>query len=160
MHFRSGGADPGRDGCRVPLPWSGGARPFGFSPKGASAEPWLRQPETWGAKTVDAELGDPGSMLNLYREALRIRRFDPDLGVEGMRWLSAPDGVLAFARGEGFVAVTNLSDAAIALTPGAEVLLASADLDGGNLPPDASAWLQIDPETLARSSGWPTREAE
>ena len=23
MHFQSGGVDPGRDGCRVPLPWSG-----------------------------------------------------------------------------------------------------------------------------------------
>ena len=110
MHFRSGGADPGRDGCRVPLPWSGHARPFGFSPTGASAEPWLRQPETWGANTVDAELSDPGSMLNLYRDALRIRRFHPDLGDEAMRWLPAPDGVLAFARGAGFVAVTNLSD--------------------------------------------------
>ena len=136
------------------------ARPFGFSPTGASAEPWLRQPETWGAKTVDAELGDPGSMLNLYRDALRIRRSDPDLGDEAMRWLPAPDRVLAFARGDGFVAVTNLSDGAIALPAGGEVLLASADLDGGNLPPDASAWLRIDPETLARSPGWPLREAE
>ena len=25
MHFRSNGVDPGRDGCRVPLPWSGTA---------------------------------------------------------------------------------------------------------------------------------------
>ena len=32
MHFQSGGVDPGRDGCRVPLPWSGSAPPFGFSP--------------------------------------------------------------------------------------------------------------------------------
>ena len=34
MHARSGGVDPGRDGCRVPLPWSGTAAPFGFSPAG------------------------------------------------------------------------------------------------------------------------------
>ena len=32
MHFQSGGVDPGRDGCRVPLPWSGDTPPFGFSP--------------------------------------------------------------------------------------------------------------------------------
>ena len=32
MHFRSGGIDPGRDGCRVPLPWSGAEPPYGFSP--------------------------------------------------------------------------------------------------------------------------------
>ena len=29
---RTSGADPGRDGARVPLPWSGLERPFGFSP--------------------------------------------------------------------------------------------------------------------------------
>ncbi len=34
MHYRSGGIDPGRDGCRVPLPWSGDHAPFGFSPEG------------------------------------------------------------------------------------------------------------------------------
>src|SRR5678815_1648554 len=44
MHFRSGGVDPGRDGCRVPLPWSGGEAPFGFSPDGATRPPWLSQP--------------------------------------------------------------------------------------------------------------------
>ncbi len=160
MHFRSGGSDPGRDGCRVPLPWSGHARPFGFSPTGASAEPWLQQPETWGAKTVDAEDAEPASMLNLYRDALRIRRTDPDLGDETMRWLPSADDVLTFARGDRFVAITNLSVGAVALPPESEVLLASADLDHGALPPDASAWLRIDPETLARWPGWPTREAE
>ena len=36
---RTLGADPGRDGSRVPLPWSGTEPPFGFSPAGASAEP-------------------------------------------------------------------------------------------------------------------------
>src|SRR5207245_2206982 len=40
---RSGHADPGRDGCRVPLPWSGTEPPFGFSPSGTIAEPWLPQ---------------------------------------------------------------------------------------------------------------------
>ncbi len=39
MHHRSGGVDPGRDGCRVPLPWSGARQPFGFSPDGATADP-------------------------------------------------------------------------------------------------------------------------
>ena len=29
---RTGGADPGRDGSRVPLPWAGLEPPFGFSP--------------------------------------------------------------------------------------------------------------------------------
>jgi alpha-glucosidase len=160
MHLRSGGSDPGRDGCRVPLPWSGASRPFGFSPDGASAEPWLRQPVTWSARAVEAQRGDPSSMLNLYRDVLRIRRLDPDLGDGPLRWLGAPAGVLAFARGVDFVALTNLSGAWIPLPMPGAVLLASTDLDDRGLPPDASAWLRIEPDTLARSLGWPTREAE
>jgi alpha-glucosidase len=161
MHFRSGGADPGRDGCRVPLPWSGHERPFGFSAADASAEPWLRQPAAWSASTVDVQLADPDSTLNLYRDALRIRRLERDLGDGPLRWLDAPDGVLAFARGDGFIAVTNLSSDPVALPAGGDApLLTSAALDDGRLPPDASAWLRIDPDTLARSPGWPTREAE
>ncbi len=160
MYFRSGGVDPGRDGCRVPLPWAGETRPFGFSPAGSSTEPWLRQPAGWGARTVEFQRHDPSSMFNLYRDALRIRRLDPDLGDGPMRWLEAPAGVLAFARGERFVAVTNLSSEPIALPVVGELLLASADLDDGRLPPDASAWVRTDHDSLARSSGWPTREAE
>ncbi len=161
MHFRSGGADPGRDGCRVPLPWSGDERPFGFSAADATAEPWLRQPAAWSASTVDVQLADPDSTLNLYRDALRIRRLERDLGDGPLRWLDAPDGVLAFARGDGFIAVTNLSSDPVALPAGGHaLLLTSAALDDGRLPPDASAWLRIDPDTLARSPGWPTREAE
>jgi alpha-glucosidase len=42
---QSGFTDVGRDGCRVPLPWSGSAAPYGFSP---SAVPtWLPQPGHW-----------------------------------------------------------------------------------------------------------------
>ena len=33
MHAQSGGVDPGREGCRVPLPWSGNRPPYGFSPE-------------------------------------------------------------------------------------------------------------------------------
>ncbi|HET9760161.1 MAG TPA: glycoside hydrolase family 13 protein, partial [Nocardioidaceae bacterium] len=38
---RAGHTDRGRDGCRVPLPWSGSAPPYGFSPEGSTSEPWL-----------------------------------------------------------------------------------------------------------------------
>ena len=71
MHARSGGVDPGRDGCRVPLPWSGETEPFGFSPDGATSRPWLTQPSHWADLTVERQAADPDSMLRLYREALR-----------------------------------------------------------------------------------------
>ena len=91
MFHRSGHADAGRDGCRVPLPWSGDEPPFGFSPGGAVAPPWLPQPEDWKDRTVQAQLGDPLSMLELYRAALRLRRAEGVLGDGPMRWLPSDD---------------------------------------------------------------------
>src|SRR5215207_822264 len=58
MYFRSQGENPGRDGCRVPLPWSGDHPPFGFSPASGAA-PCLTQPWTWTALTVEAHEPDP-----------------------------------------------------------------------------------------------------
>ena len=72
MHFQSGGTDPGRDGCRVPLPWDGDEPPFGFGPTGST--PWLPQPASWSALSVAAEDGDPTSMLTLYRDVIAVRR--------------------------------------------------------------------------------------
>lgn len=37
--FRTPGSVTSRDGCRVPIPWSGAATPFGFSPPEATAAP-------------------------------------------------------------------------------------------------------------------------
>jgi alpha-glucosidase len=142
MWHRSDHADPGRDGCRVPMPWSGAEPPFGFSTAG---DPWLPQPAEWKDRTVQAQDGDPASMLELYRAALRIRRREQALGHGAMHWLDAPDGVLSFARGTGAAGVTcvvNLSGAAVALPPSEAVLLTSGPLDGGLLPPETAAWLR------------------
>ena len=142
---RTGGADPGRDGSRVPLPWAGQEPPFGFSPPGATGQPWLPQPKEWRELTVESETGEPDSMLELYRRALRIRRAEPALGTApGMTWLSAPGGVLAFDRG-GVACVANLSPRPVELLHHTAVLLASAPLVGGLLPPDTAAWLQTPP---------------
>ena len=54
--LRTGGAERGRDGCRVPLPWSGDAPPFGFGPAG---EPWLPQPADWDALTAERQAAEP-----------------------------------------------------------------------------------------------------
>ncbi len=113
MWHRSGHADPGRDGCRVPLPWSGDEPPFGFSPAGAAARPWLPQPAEWKDRTVQAQTGDPHSMLELYRTALRIRRAEPALG-DGAMTLAARHRTACsrFARGPSFACVVNLSGSA------------------------------------------------
>jgi len=150
MHHRSGGVDPGRDGCRVPLPWSGERPPFGFSPDGVQT--WLPQPESWRALTVEAQEADPASTLNLYREALRVRRaLDPDVPLEW--WHDAvpagtpgADDVLAFRRGD-FACVVNTGGSPVPLPVGAELLLASGPLDGGRLAGNSTAWLRVSDET-------------
>jgi alpha-glucosidase len=162
MHFRSGGVDPGRDGARVPLPWSGDAPPYGFSPDGASGEPWLPQPVGWGGLTVAAQERDPGSTLALYRAALHLRRAVEGLGDGPFAWLGfdAPDGddgadhgfgpgVVAFRRGDRFACVVNLSERTIELPPHDRVLLVSAPLDTRRqgLPPDTTAWLHLPADT-------------
>jgi alpha-glucosidase len=141
MFFRSGGVDPGRDGCRVPLPWHGDESPFGFSPAGAMAKPWLPQPRSWGAFTATRQAEEAGSMLSLYREALQIRRGEPALAGGTFRWLEAPVGVLAFGRGEAFAFLLNLSADPIELPPHDRVLLLSAPLEDRLLPPDTAVWL-------------------
>ncbi|WP_285790809.1 glycoside hydrolase family 13 protein [Micromonospora sp. NBRC 101691] len=141
MWERSGRVDPGRDGCRVPLPWAGDEPPFGFSPDGAAA-PWLPQPADWKDRTVQAQTGDPNSMLELYRAAIRARRAEPALGDGELSWLPAPDGVLAFRRGGGFRCLVNLSDAPVPIPADGEMVLASGPLDHGLLPPDTAVWLR------------------
>jgi alpha-glucosidase len=136
---RTGGADGGRDGCRVPMPWDGDAPPFGFT---AAERGWLPQPAGWAAHTAAAQRGDPGSMLELYRAALRLRRAEPALAGAPMGWLDAPAGVLAFARGPSLRCVLNASGAAVALGGHGGVLIASGPLPDGLLPDDTTAWLR------------------
>jgi len=144
MHFRSdGGIDPGRDGCRVPLPWWGTSAPFGFSPAGTPSPTWLPQPAGWADLTVQAQQGDPTSMLRLYRDAFSIRRTEPGLGDGPMTWLEESDEILAFARGPRFACVTNLGSEPATLPPYDQVLLASDPLADGLLPGDTTAWLRL-----------------
>ena len=139
---RSGHTERGRDGCRVPLPWSGAAAPFGFSPAGAAQEPWLPQPADFAGVTVAAQETDAGSMLALYRAALALRHSQPALGGGELTWRPAEPGVLAFDRDPGFTCVVNLSDGPVALPHGARVLLSSVPLVDGRLPVDAAVWLE------------------
>ena len=141
MWLRSGGVDPGRDGCRIPIPWSGDRPSYGFSDDG-SARPWLDQPDGWAALTVEAESGDPGSMLSLYRAGLRLRRESPWSGDEPFRWLPEDDDVLAFARGDDFACLVNFGAEPVALPADADILIASAELQGGVLHQDTTVWLR------------------
>ncbi len=107
-----------------------------------TSEPWLPQPASWSALTVEAQAADPVSMLSLYRSMLALRRTEPDLQGSDLRWLRTPADVLAFRRGERFVSFTNLSAAPVPLPVDGALLIASVPLVDGWLPVDATAWLR------------------
>ncbi|MFI6227831.1 glycoside hydrolase family 13 protein [Micromonospora echinospora] len=139
-----------RDGCRVPIPWSGQLAPYGFGPAGSELS-WLPAPATWAALSVAAQTGVPDSTLELYRTALRIRRAHPALGLGdgGITWRETDPGVLAFSRSAGDVELTcvvNLSGAPARISGYGTPLVASAPLtgegDGHLLPIDAAVWFE------------------
>ncbi|WP_217143793.1 alpha-amylase family glycosyl hydrolase [Streptomyces sp. AC627_RSS907] len=132
---QTGHVRKGRDGCRVPLPWTTDGPSYGF---GAAAA-WLPQPPSFAAYSVQAQDGVAGSTLELYRTALRLRR--KLLDGESLTWADdVPPGVLQFDRSEGWRCVTNLSGTTVD-RPAGEVLLSSAPLEDGRLGPDTTVWL-------------------
>ncbi|PWU52317.1 alpha-amylase [Micromonospora globispora] len=139
-----------RDGCRVPIPWSGELAPYGFSPEGSELS-WLPAPATWQALSVAAQTDVADSTLELYRAALRIRHEHPALAgtTDGITWLETEPGVLAFRRCAGdteLTCVVNISGAEVTIDGYGRPVVASATLteqdDGHVLPVDAAAWFE------------------
>lgn len=134
--FHSRGVDVGRDGCRVPLPWTREGSSFGFGSDGAH----LPQPSWFAESSVEAEDDVATSTLTLYRQALALRReLQADEGLVWDEQLSQGD-VLAFRRPNGWTCVTNFGSSPAAL-PSGEVLLASSAVDG-ELPGATTVWVR------------------
>jgi alpha-glucosidase len=142
--FRATGQDGFRDGCRVPIPWTAEGSSYGFGSGGS----WLPQPDAWGTLSVESQTGDPGSTLELYRSALAVRREQPSLGAgDGVEWLDAPEGVLAFRRGT-FVCHANTTGEAVRIPVPGRMLLANeqvrTSVDGtAELPADTTVWWAV-----------------
>jgi alpha-glucosidase len=137
--FRTQGERYGRDGCRVPIPWTQDAPAYGFSPSGAS---WLPQPAEWAALARDVQVSDPGSTLSLYRALLSVRKTH-GLGSGDLEWIDGyPDDVVAFRNGDVTV-IANVGDRPVAL-PAGNVIAASGPVAGGTLPADTAVWLAVD----------------
>jgi len=140
IFFRTSGARIGRDGCRVPIPWSGGPPGFGFT----TGSPWLPMPGPWSDLTVAAQDRDPDSALAFHRTALAVRRQSEPLRVGGFAWRESPRRTLVFERtaaGKGVVCAVNVDGDPLEL-PAGEVLLASEE-SNGLLPQGAAAWICI-----------------
>lgn len=134
--FRSPGVDIGRDGCRVPLPWTADAQAgFGFG----SAQPHFPQSAWFAAHAVEVEEGDSASTLTLYRRALALRQ--QLLTGEELTWEdSGSEDVLQFIRPNGWRIIMNFGEEPVVLPEG-EVLLSSRPLEQGMLPAETTAWL-------------------
>jgi alpha-glucosidase len=135
----SGGEARGRDGCRVPIPWSGSAPPFGFGPAGST--PWLPQPADWASLTVDVERRDPDSTWTMYRDALRLRR-ELRLGLGELAWPDPPAPDVVMFQRPGLICTTNCGAAPVRLRKVyGDPLLASGPVpDPGVLPADTTIW--------------------
>jgi alpha-glucosidase len=135
----TGGEILGRDGCRVPIPWSGASQPYGFGPNGA--RPWLPQPADWARFTVDAQRGDPSSTWSLYRDALRLRR-ELRLGRGHLSWPDAPAPDLVMFERPGLVCTTNCGAAPVRLPQryGEQLLASGPVTEAGVIPADTTIW--------------------
>lgn len=141
---RTDHAEIGRDGCRVPVPWERDAPSYGFGP---SEQTWLPQPEAYGLLARDRQEGVEGSTLEMYRDALRLRR-ELGLGRGDLVWDDAlspaqtPEQALGLVRGDVRVLV-NFDGPELPLPAGADVLLASGPLgEDGSVPHDTTVWFR------------------
>ena len=121
----------GRDPQRTPMPWSG-APHAGFT----TGKPWLRLGSDWRTRNVEAQSGDPGSLLQLYRRLIALRRREPALHEGRHEPLDAGGDVLAYARSDGtrrLVVLLNFgaepAPIAAELLPKDIVVLASTQAD-------------------------------
>jgi alpha-glucosidase len=129
LFLQSRGARKGRDGTRVPIPWTITAPGFGFT----ASEPWLPIPREFGPQSIAAQSGDPASTLELYRLALAQRP------TGDFEWLEGPSGTLVFRRGD-VVCLVNVDAPALEL-PRGDVVVASERVADA-LGPATAAWVR------------------
>jgi alpha-glucosidase len=128
----------GRDGCRVPLPWTAAGPNFGFG-----GAPWLPQPDWFAALAADVQDGTAGSTLEMYRAALGWRR--KLQAEESLEWLSeAAASVVRYRRPNGWEVLTNFGAAPAKLPAGVDlskVVLSSGEPADGAIPAETTLWL-------------------
>lgn len=132
--FRTAGAEIGRDGCRVPLPWDTSEPSFGFS----STRAHLPQPTWFEEAAVATEANDPRSTLAMYRRALQLRhRLQTG---EDLEWVETHrDDVLHFRRPNGWQILTNFGQEPYEVDEG-DVLLSSGHTPLGVVAAETTVW--------------------
>ena len=133
---RSGHTQKGRDGCRVPIPWTVDGDSAGFGSNGS----WLPQPDGWGTMSVEAQDRVEGSTLEFYRDALAARR-EHMVGDTELTWIDLGADILAYRRGSGVTCMVNMGTEPVEV-PDGEIVVRSGEIDGRTLPPDHAVWLR------------------
>ncbi|WP_432132614.1 hypothetical protein [Streptomyces tendae] len=136
VRLRSAGMRKGRDGCRVPMPWGTTGPSYGFG----TGSPWLPQPPSFGALSVDAQREDPDSTLHLYRPAVRLRRA---AGADGrLVWNERADPRLLDFTSGTLRCLVNASTDDVSLDAAGTPALSSSPLPTSPdvLPPDTVIW--------------------
>ena len=150
QYLRNLKADKGRDGCRVPLPWTKSGSSFGFGDGGAH----LPQPKNFGDYSIEVESADPSSPLSIFRKALALRK--NLITAEEITWHETGDNsVLHFSRPNGLHCITNfgrnhynfdgIGEVIHASGPLAEkgvYLVHGVETTGNDLPPATTVWVQ------------------
>ena len=129
-------SEKGRDGCRVPLPWTAKGSSFGFG----TAHAHLPQPSWFADFAVDVQSAAKDSTLDIYRRALAARR--KHQATEDVEWISTKNPeVIHFKRSNGWHCIMNFSGEPYAIPKG-EVLVASTPFKGRKLPKDTCIWIK------------------
>ena len=132
----------GRDGCRIPLPWSTeAATSFGFSTPardGSVGEPWLPQPVAWGDYAAADQAADDESMLAFYRRLSAARRNHAVPNGLHAELVDFGPGLVGLRRGS-LVVVLNLTDEAIAPAPTVGIDLSAATVVAASTASPAAA---------------------
>jgi alpha-glucosidase len=152
VFYRSGGEVVGRDGCRIPLPWTRDSiDSYGFSMLSGPEPSWLPQPNGWGAFSVEQQRSNALSTWSTYRQALSARRELLARDHLAFEWLSGTDDPLLVFRRDEVVVAMNLTSVAYGLpaehTAGRVVVASSISghSDPTMIEPDHTLWLAPEP---------------
>lgn len=120
-----------RDPVRTPMPWDNG--PNGGFSTAAEERLWLPVSTELASVNVQAQLADPASSLNLYRQLIALRNKSAALRSGGLELVPAGEGVLVYRRiagGDRLLVALNLTSSPREIVAHG-IVTVSTDVDRG-----------------------------
>ena len=132
---RTSGQRVGRDGARVPLPWTKGGTTNGFTSANSA---WLPQPASFADLSRDQQTR-ADSTLEMYKSSLKLRS-ELGLGEGSFSWTST--GAVLSYQNKNVIVAHNFGEEPATLPEG-QLLITSAPLTSGKLPANVTAWVKV-----------------